>query len=64
VPGGQLDCTGATLRNTSGPALNAHSLHVGRGMYLRKGFTATGTGEEGAVDLTVAHIGGGLSCEV
>ena len=60
--GGQLDCTGATLRNDSGPALVADSLQVGQDMFLRGGFTATGTGELGAVRLLGAHIGGQLDC--
>ena len=58
--GGQLDFAGATLRNNFGPALHAHGLQVGQGMFLREGFTATGAGEEGAVRLTSAHIGGEL----
>ena len=37
-----FDCTGATLRNDSGPALNADDLQVGQDMYLPGGFTATG----------------------
>ena len=60
--GGQLDCTGATLRNDSGPALNADSLQVGQAMFLSGGFTATGSGENGAVRLPGAHIGGQLDC--
>jgi hypothetical protein len=60
--GGQLDCTGAELRNDSGPALNGDSLQVGQAMFLRGGFTATGSGEGGAVRLAGAHIGGQLSC--
>ena len=60
--GGQLDCTGATLRNDSGPALAADSLQVDQGMFLRGGFTATGSGEDGAVRLLGAHIGGQLDC--
>ena len=60
--GGQLDCTGAILRNDSGPALTADSLHVGQDMYLTPRFTATGSGKHGAVRLPGAHIGGQLSC--
>ena len=59
--GGQLSCTGATLRNASGPALAADGLQVGQAMYLR-GFTATGSGKDGAVSLVGAHIGGQLDC--
>jgi hypothetical protein len=59
---GSLDCTGATLRNDSGPALYADRLQVSQGVYLRGGFTATGSGESGAVRLTGAHIGRSLDC--
>ena len=58
-----LDCDGATLRNNSGPALNADGLHVGLGMFLRGGFTATGAGQDGAVRLVGAHIGIKLECD-
>jgi hypothetical protein len=60
--GGQLDCSGAKLRNDSGPALVADGLQVGQGVLLGGGFTARGLGEEGAVDLNFAHIGGNLDC--
>ena len=60
--GGSLDCTGASLHNNSGPALDASSLQTGQGMYLRSKFSATGTGEPGAVNLAGAHIGGSLHC--
>src|SRR5207247_10840685 len=60
--GGQLNCAGATLCNSDGPALHAHGLHVGQGMFLSEGFTATGAGKEGAVRLTSAHVGGELNC--
>ncbi|HEY2277235.1 MAG TPA: hypothetical protein VGI00_02690, partial [Streptosporangiaceae bacterium] len=59
---GQLSCTGATLDNDSGPALDADGLQVGQDMSLRGGFTATGSGERGAVCLLGAHISGQLSC--
>ena len=57
-----LDCSGAELRNDSGPALSANSLQVDRDLFLRRGFTATGSGDGGAVDLGGAHIGGPLDC--
>ena len=60
--GGNLECDGATLGNKSGPALHADSLQVDQHMFLRSGFTATGTGQNGAVRLRSAHIGGQLSC--
>ena len=59
---GRLDCTGAELRNDSGPALHADGLQVGQGVFLRDGFTATGSGDGGAVNLPGAHIGGQLDC--
>ena len=48
------------MRNGSGPALHASGLEVGQGMYLRRGFTATGSGGDGAVRLVGAHISGSL----
>jgi hypothetical protein len=60
---GQLSCIGADLRNDSGPALNADGLQVGQSMFLRDGFTATGSGVLGAVRLAGAHISGGLECD-
>ncbi|WP_330276638.1 hypothetical protein OG205_13885 [Lentzea sp. NBC_00516] len=60
---GELDCTGATLCNDSGPALHADGLQIDRGMFLRGGFTATGTGSFGAVCLLGAHIGSVLDCD-
>jgi hypothetical protein len=60
---GQLTCSGAELHNRSGPALNADSLKVGQDMYLRGGFTATGSGDYGTVRLSGAHIGGSLECD-
>src|SRR5664280_2803006 len=59
---GQLDCSGAQLRNDSGPALLADRLTVGGGVFLREGFTATGAGELGAVRLLGANISGQLGC--
>jgi hypothetical protein len=60
--GGQLHCTWAELNNESGPALRADGLHVDQGMFLGDVFVATGSGEDGAVDLTGARIGGQLRC--
>jgi hypothetical protein len=56
--GGSFDCTGAKLHNDSGPALIADSLQVGRGMFLRGGFAASGSGSDGAIRLAGARIGG------
>ncbi len=61
--GGHLDCTGAARRNDSGPALVAYGgLQVGQGVFLRRGFTATGAGDKCAITLTGARIGGQLDC--
>jgi len=60
--GGQLSCRGASLRNSSGPALKADGLRVDQGMFLHGGFTATGAGADGAVNLVGAHIGGQVDC--
>src|SRR5664280_94176 len=59
---GQLACSGAQLRNDSGPALLADGLTVGGGVFLHDRFTATGTGEDGAVRLLGANISGALAC--
>ena len=56
--GGQLDCSGAELRNDSGPALNAENLQVDQAMFLTDRFTATGGGEDAAVNLTDTRVGG------
>ena len=61
--GGQLSLRRGEAANDSGPALRADRLHVGQDMYLRGGFTATGSGKTGAVRLPGAHIGGNLECD-
>ena len=60
--GVNLECNEATMSNDCGPALNADSLQVGQGVWLRGGFTAAGSGDTGAVRLSGAHIGGSLDC--
>jgi hypothetical protein len=60
--GGQLNCTGAILRNDTGPALHADGLQVDQDMFLRNEFKATGINDLGAVRLAGAHIGGQLDC--
>jgi hypothetical protein len=60
--GGNVDCSGAHLRNESGPALNADSLQVDQSMHLTGGFTASGSGGLGAVNLVGARIGGYFVC--
>ena len=54
---GDLDCTGATMRNDSGPALAADGLQVDQNVFLSGGFEAVGAGEDGAVRLLGAHLG-------
>jgi hypothetical protein len=57
---GRLDCSEVTLRNDSGPALDANTLQVGQNMRLSGEFT--GRGDVGAVCLLGAHIAGQLDC--
>jgi hypothetical protein len=49
---GGLDCTGAKVRNNSGPTLLAARLHVDQDVFLSGGFEAVGAGERGAVGMT------------
>src|SRR5262249_42768859 len=55
--GRHLVCSGASLRNDTGPALVANGLRVTQDVYLDEEFTAAGT-----VNLTSADISGHLSC--
>ncbi|MEV4659740.1 hypothetical protein [Micromonospora sp. NPDC049301] len=55
--GSQLNCGGARLENTLGPALNADNLRVDRDVLLSNGFTATSASEQGTIRLIGAHIG-------
>ncbi|MBQ0902425.1 hypothetical protein [Micromonospora sp. U21] len=55
--GGQLNCGGARLENTAGPALNADSLRADRDVLLSNGFTAISASEQGTIRLLGAHIG-------
>ena len=55
---GQLALRGTTLLNSSGQALLADLLSVGEGMLLDEDFTATGSGEAGAVRLPDAKVNG------
>jgi hypothetical protein len=57
---GQLLLSGAELMNETGPALHGDRLQVNGGLFLDKGFRATGHGERGAVRLLDAHITGPL----
>jgi hypothetical protein len=53
----RVECDGATLRNRTGPALRADSLVVDQRIFLRRGFTAEGSGDIGAVRLNGARLG-------
>jgi hypothetical protein len=55
--GGQLNCGGASLTNTVGPALNADDLVVAHGVLLHRGFTAASAGEQGTIRLVGARLG-------
>jgi hypothetical protein len=59
---GQLECDGATMHSDAGPALHADGLRVDRNVFLRDRFEAVGAGEDGAVRLSYAHLGGQLDC--
>ena len=58
--GGELMLSGATITNDSGPALRADNLKVDQYARFDEGFTATGQGETGAIQLGEGHIGGPL----
>ena len=60
--GGDLTCTESDFFNDSGPALAADGLHVDQSLVLGGKFTATGSGEFGAVRLAGAHIGRSFRC--
>lgn len=57
---GQFDLLGTKLRNDSGPALSAEGLRVEEIVFFN-GLNVVGAGEQGAVRLTNAHLGG-LHC--
>ncbi|MEV4142759.1 hypothetical protein AB0J40_03770 [Amycolatopsis sp. NPDC049691] len=65
VPGAeigvQLNCSGSRLVGNSGPALVADGLQVGQDLILGYGFEATGSGEDGAIRLPGAQVGGQLT---
>jgi hypothetical protein len=58
---GQLNMTGVTLTNDSGPAMGADGLSVGGGVYLDHDYVAVGRGRLGAVRLHGARITGELN---
>lgn len=53
----RVECDGATLCNTTGPAFRADSLNVELRAFLRSSFTADGTGEDGTLRLNGAQLG-------
>ncbi|MFI6098158.1 hypothetical protein ACIA8G_21570 [Lentzea sp. NPDC051213] len=59
--GGELDCDDAEITNDSGPALSADRLQVGSNLSARR-LRASGVGENGALRLLDAHVGGQFSC--
>ncbi|WP_203719049.1 hypothetical protein [Asanoa siamensis] len=58
--GGVLDCGGAHLANTAGPALDAGALQITHDLILANGFTATAAGDDAVLLLTGTHVGGAL----
>jgi hypothetical protein len=54
---GTLDCSGARLENSVGPALDADGLRVDQSVFLRDGFAATSASEQGTIRLLGAHLG-------
>ncbi|MBL1101719.1 hypothetical protein [Streptomyces coffeae] len=59
---GGLECDGAILRSHAGPALNADCIHVNGHVFIRKGFEAEGSGNDGTVNLNEGNITGPLDC--
>jgi hypothetical protein len=57
---GRLDCSSATMRNDSGPALDAQGLQVDQHVFLSDGFEAIGAGNDVTLDLSHVRIGGVL----
>jgi hypothetical protein len=60
--GSELDMEHVELRNDSGPALDAADLVVDRHMFLERA-VVSGHGQNGAVRLAGAHIGGALTMD-
>ncbi|MEO6086627.1 MAG: hypothetical protein ABIQ18_26290 [Umezawaea sp.] len=58
--GGSADSDKAEIVNDSGPGLHADRLRVDGGLFLH-GATVRGSGDDGAVSLHGAHIGGQIS---
>lgn len=53
---GSLSLNGAMLTNGAGSALIADGLMVGGSLFAEEGFSATGSGEHGAVSLSGSHV--------
>lgn len=59
---GSVGFSGATIRNTKGPAIRADGLLIERNLVLNKGFAAEGVGDDAAVRLVGAVINGEFIC--
>jgi hypothetical protein len=58
---GDIDLSGAIIKNGSGPALQAEGLRVDQNLYLAGGFRATGKGEVGALQLVNTQVAGSFT---
>jgi len=61
---GILSCDGATLRNTTGPALVAESAQAERGLFLGPGLTAVGRDDQGVLRLAGTRVSGRLHLDI
>jgi hypothetical protein len=60
--GGEFNCRGAQVTNTSGPAVLADGITVDRVVFLNDGFRAQGQGWGGAVRMMSARVAGRVNC--
>lgn len=60
---GKADFAGASIINSSGPALLADGIRIGSGMNLGGGFFAKGEGPLGTINIESAQIGAHLSLD-
>lgn len=58
---GQMDFSNAHVHSGSGCAINARGVTVQEDLFIKPGFSASGSGERGVVRLRQAEIGGRLS---
>lgn len=58
--GGEFTCSGGEFLSQDGPALAGHAISLDQGALL--GAVFGGAGDQGVVDLTLAHIRGDLHC--